>query len=59
MLFVFGTEGTEIGQKGLELGVSTAAAVAHGAFPKAETKIQDHSTWAKVGLIMLRAIPGT
>ncbi|PVH69657.1 amino acid transporter [Cadophora sp. DSE1049] len=58
VLFAFGVEGTEVGQKSLALGLLTAITVVHGVFPRVGIRIQDFLGWIKVGLIVFMAFTG-
>ncbi|KAH7383448.1 amino acid permease-domain-containing protein [Cadophora sp. MPI-SDFR-AT-0126] len=58
VLFAFGVERTEVGQKSLALGLLTAITVVHGVFPRAGIRIQDFLGWVKIGLIVFMAFTG-
>ncbi|THV52713.1 hypothetical protein BGAL_0071g00210 [Botrytis galanthina] len=58
VLFAFGIEGTELGQKAIALGLLTWITIVHGCFLKTGIWIQNFLGWIKVGLILFMALTG-
>ncbi|APA12117.1 hypothetical protein SS1G_10920 [Sclerotinia sclerotiorum 1980 UF-70] len=58
ILFAFGIEGTELGQKAIALGLLTWITIVHGCFLKTGIWIQNFLGWIKVGLILFMACTG-
>lgn len=58
VLFAFGIEGTELGQKAIALGLLTWITIIHGCFLKTGIWIQNFLGWIKVGLILFMALTG-
>ncbi|KAJ8059549.1 hypothetical protein OCU04_011205 [Sclerotinia nivalis] len=58
ILFAFGIEGTELGQKAIALGLLTWITIVHGCFLKTGIWIQNFLGWIKVGLILFMAFTG-
>ncbi|KAI9642721.1 hypothetical protein NHQ30_008452 [Ciborinia camelliae] len=58
ILFTFGIEGTELGQKTIALALLTCITIIHGCFLKTGIWIQNLLGWIKVGLILFMALTG-
>ncbi|ESZ90873.1 methionine permease [Sclerotinia borealis F-4128] len=58
VLFAFGIEGTEWGQKAIALGLLTCITIVHGCFLKTGIWIQNFLGWIKVGLVLFMALTG-
>ncbi|KAF7908070.1 uncharacterized protein EAF01_003825 [Botrytis porri] len=58
VLFAFGIEGTELGQKAIALGLLTWITIVHGCFLRSGIWIQNFLGWIKVGLILFMALTG-